>query len=190
MKRILVLIAFVLIIFSPNKAWAQLGDAKLSLGYELTSGLNGELTYGLNLGVGAEIAESTEVRLDFLYQSYQGTTWDASKDIWEDHGMSISDADAMLLGLILSMRIYSEAFAAYSVRPYFSVGLGYYLAKWEDIHPEDGTRRSWGIVPGAGVEYMFSNRFGTGLDVKYHLMSNRLGSFRLTSAFLNLIYKL
>lgn len=190
MKRIFVLIAFVLIILSPTMAWAQLGDTKLSLGYELTSGLNGELTYGLNLGIGAEIEESTEVRLDFLYQSYQGTTWDASKDIWEAHGKSISNADAMLLGLILSLRGYSDAFLAYGVRPYVSFGLGYYQTKWEDIHPEDGTRRGWGLVPGLGLEYMFTNRVGVGADLKYHMATTKLGSFRFTSTFLNLIYKL
>jgi hypothetical protein len=194
MSKALILLFSIFAILIPSGAWAQHGEKNISLGYEFTGGIGGELTYGFNVGFGYELEKDNEFRVELLYQKYEGTTWDASKDLWPSLGRSVSDAEASLLALIVGLRgyIFAEDLGLEKIRPYFFLGGGYYISTWDDIHPNEGKATSWGVAPGIGVEAMITKHLGLGLDVKQHIMlktSTANNSESFTSGTLNAVYR-
>lgn len=194
MSKALNMILFLSVLVVPASALAQHGEKNISLGYEFTSGIDGELSNGFELGFGYEIEKDNELRFELLYQKYEGTTWDASKDLWPSLGRSVSDAEASLLALIVGLRgyIFAEDLGLEKIRPYSFFGGGYYISTWDDIHPSDGQATSWGVVPGLGIEAMIMKHLGLALDLKQHIMlttstTNNSGSF--TSGTLNAVYR-
>lgn len=194
MSKALKMILFLSVLVVPASAWAQVGEKNVSLGYELTSGIDGELTNGFNLCFGYEFEKDNELRVELLHQRYEGTTWDASKDLWPSLGRSVSDAQASLLALIVGVRgyIFAEDLGLEKIRPYFFIGGGFYVSSWDDIHPNEGEATSWGVAPGLGVEAMITRNLGLSLDLKQHVIlttstTNKGGSF--TSGVLNAVYR-
>jgi len=194
MSKAVILLFSIFAILSPAGAWAQLGEKNISLGYEFTSGIDGELSYGFNLGFGYELEKDNELRVELMYQKYEGTTWDASKDLWPSLGRSVSDAEASLFALIVGLRgyIFAEDLGLEKIRPYFFLGGGYYRATWDDIHPGEGEASGWGIAPGIGIEAMITKHLGLSLDLKQHFLltintTNNGDTF--TSGILNAVYR-
>jgi len=194
LKAVKIIFLILAVIIPTGVAGAQVGEKNISLGYEFTKGIDGDLTYGFNLGVGYEFEKDNELRVELMYQKYEGTTWDASKEFWPALGRSVADAQASLLALIVGIRgyIFAEDLGLQSVRPYFFLGGGYYRSTWDDIHPTDGEASSWGVAPGLGVEAMITRHLGLSLDLKQHVIlttstTNKGGSF--TSGVLNAVYR-
>ena len=92
------------------------------------------MTTGLNFAIAYFIDDDTQIRLDVVNQIYERTTWDASKDFWEELGRSVSDSTATLTGggAIIPDRHYKRR-QIRQFRAFMQIGLGYYWAQWDDL---------------------------------------------------------
>lgn len=95
MNKILffVVTSVLVTLFGSTVSYANSGEKELAVGYEvITKGFDDELSTGLNFAIGYFVDDDTQIRLDIVHQIYEGTTWDASKDLWDQLGRSVSDS--------------------------------------------------------------------------------------------------